>query len=59
MTDKYKQNKIKLFKKCSDDEEIGDLIDKIYEDGFEDGENEGKPDCLNCGKGDCLNCRLD
>jgi hypothetical protein len=39
MEDKYKQEKIKAFKECKDDEEIGDLIDKIYEDGNEDGYN--------------------
>jgi hypothetical protein len=40
MKDKYKEEKIKAFKECKDDEEIGDLINKIYEDGFEDGTNE-------------------
>ena len=35
--DKYKKEKIKAFKKCQNDEEIGDLINKIYEDGFQDG----------------------
>jgi len=40
MKDKYKEDKIAELKKCQDDEEIGDLINKIYEDGFEDGTNE-------------------
>jgi hypothetical protein len=42
MKDKYKEEKIKAFKECKDDEEIGDLINKIYEDGFEDGTNDEK-----------------
>ena len=40
MEDQYKKQKIKAFKECEDDEEVGDLINKIYEDGFEDGTNE-------------------
>lgn len=38
--DFYAQKWIKRIKKCSNDEQIGSLIDRIYEDGFQDGVNE-------------------
>ena len=40
MEDKYINKKIMQFHECKNNEEIGDLINKIYEDGFEDGTNE-------------------
>jgi len=39
MEDTYQKEIIKVFTECQDDEEIGNLINKVYEDGFEDGYN--------------------
>lgn len=41
--DKYLQKYIKLIKSAETDQELSDLIDKIYTDGFEDAENLSKP----------------
>ena len=40
-TDEYKAKYVKAIKECITDEQIGTVIDKIYEDGLEDGANEG------------------
>ena len=37
--DKYTKKYIKLIKEAKTDEQLSDIIDKIYADGFEDGEN--------------------
>jgi hypothetical protein len=36
--DKYTKKYIKLIKEAKNDEELSDIIDKIYTDGFDDGE---------------------
>jgi len=42
MNDPYLNKSLKFIKKCKTDKEICDVINEIYEDGFEDGccENE-------------------
>ncbi len=40
MEDKYINKKIMQFHECKDNEEIRILINKIYEEGFEDGYND-------------------
>ena len=36
--DKYTRKYIKLIKKAKNDDELSDIIDKIYTDGFDDAE---------------------
>lgn len=36
--DKYTKKYIRLIKKCQNDEELSDIIDKIYTDGYDDAE---------------------
>lgn len=40
--DKYTKKYIKLIKEAKNDEELSDIIDKIYTDGFDDGEGLNK-----------------
>ena len=40
--DKYQSKWVKVIKTCETDEEIAGCVNKIYEDGFEDGHNESK-----------------
>lgn len=40
--DKYTRKYIRLIKKCQSDEELSDIIDKIYTDGFDDAEEAHK-----------------
>ena len=37
--DKYTKKHIELVKDAKTDEELGKIINKIYEDGFQDGRN--------------------
>lgn len=41
MEDKYLAKWINRIKKAKTRKELKDIVDKIYEDGFEDGANEG------------------
>ena len=36
--DKYTRKYIELIKQAKSDQELSDIIDKIYTDGFDDGE---------------------
>lgn len=36
--DKYNKRYLRLIKQAKSDQEISDIIDKIYTDGFDDGE---------------------
>lgn len=36
--DKYTKKYIRLIKKAESDQELSDIVDKIYTDGFDDGE---------------------
>ncbi len=36
--DKYTKKYLRLIKQAKSDQEISDIIDKIYTDGFDDGE---------------------
>ena len=38
--DEYTKKFIKLIKECKTDEELSNIINKIYQDGIEDGKNE-------------------
>lgn len=40
--DKYTRKYIKLIKKAKNDEELSDIIDNIYTDGFDDAEEVNK-----------------
>lgn len=40
--DKYTRKYIRLIKNAKNDEELSDIIDKIYTDGFDDAEDECK-----------------
>jgi len=40
MNDSYVDKFLRFIKECKTDEEICDVINRIYEDGFEDGCNE-------------------
>lgn len=41
MTDKYAKKYIKAIKNCVIDDDLTILINRIYDDGFQDGVNEG------------------
>jgi hypothetical protein len=41
MNKAYIQGKFEAIKKAKSDEEIKEILDKIWEDGFSDGANEG------------------
>lgn len=41
MQDEYVEKYLALIKECNNDDGIRDIINEIYEDGFEDGVNEG------------------
>lgn len=38
MIDVYAQKKIEQIKACKSDEDMAEIINKIYEDGFSDGQ---------------------
>jgi len=40
--DKYAKKYLKMIKQAKTDEELIGIINKVYENGFEDGCNEGK-----------------
>ena len=40
--DKYTRKYIRLIKKAKNDEELSDIIDTIYTDGFDDAEEVNK-----------------
>lgn len=44
MNDLYIANYIELIRNAADNDEIGAITNKIYEDGFEDGYNEAELD---------------
>jgi len=41
MTDKYAKKYIKAMKKCITDNDLSIVINRIYDDGFQDGASEG------------------
>jgi len=42
MADKYIEDKRKAIKNSATDEQIDTVLNRIYDDGFEDGSNEGR-----------------
>ena len=40
--DNYQQKYLELIKQAQNDDDLQRTIDKIYEDGFSDGTNEGE-----------------
>ena len=40
--DKYTRKYIRLIKSAKNDEELSDIVDKIYTDGFDDAEEVNK-----------------
>ncbi|MDP3989719.1 MAG: hypothetical protein Q8Q01_00770 [archaeon] len=41
MVDKYEKKHIKAIKNCVTDDDLAVVINRIYDDGFQDGANEG------------------
>lgn len=42
MADKYLEGKREAIKNSATDEQINAVLNRVYDDGFEDGSNEGK-----------------